>query len=86
MNRQNGFAKIFVFVEIFDRKVKRSGVCGGHAIFSLNTELFIFLKYCNFTVCVNTSKYLFLADCNFNFCEKPSKFCIVIDYDDIVSV
>ena len=47
---KNGFAKHFVFAEIFDRKSskilrQRSKRLRGHPIFSLDTEIFIFQNY-----------------------------------------
>ena len=82
MNWQNGFAKFFDFAELFDRKVRKSGVRVVNDYtddqFYLYTymEIFIFLNF----KYVNTSKYLFFPDCSFLICEKPSKFSKSVTY------
>ena len=96
------FCKLFRFREdirlqslkiVFLRSQQR----GGHANFSLDTDIFIYLNYC---YCVlNTPKYLFSPDCSFKICEKPSTFSdsvcvvvsslvcvrVVVDYADTMS-
>ena len=58
-------------------------------IFSLDTEIFIFLNYC-YSVFKHT-QVLFSPDCSFKICEKPSKFfkkvriVLSVDHADTVS-
>ena len=69
---KNGFANIFVFAKISDRKDRKSSVTTRTQKFSVDTAVFKLLNYCNW-MCKHTQIF-FLPDCSFKICEKPSKF------------
>ena len=74
MNRQKGFANLFVFAKIFVGQDRKSGVrvVVGQPNFSLDTAVFKFLNYC-YWMCKHT-QISFLPDSSFNIWEKPSSF------------